>query len=228
MEVNPNSYWDKVCARTKNDMTRSNDTDKRRHCPPEWPVKLLRFFVKKEYVEEIEGDMEEIFQNNLQQRSITQRDHAWKCFGASPILLRNISQTPSEIPIAMLQNYFKIAWRNLIKKTAYSAINILGLALGIACCFLIFIFVQDELSYDNYHAKGDRIFRLIHGEKTLDASTGRPYPFWVWGNAPVGARLGHEFPEIDKSVLRKVRHTTECRRQNLSGRRSFLHGLHSL
>ena len=100
----------------------------------------------------------------------------------------------------MLENYFKIAWRNLIKKTAYSAINILGLALGIACCFLIFMFVQDELSYDNYHAKGDRIYRVIHGSKSVDSATGKSYPFWVWGNGPIGPVLSAEFPEIDKVV----------------------------
>ena len=100
----------------------------------------------------------------------------------------------------MLENYFKIAWRNLIKKKAYSVINIFGLALGIACCFLIFMFVQDELSYDNYHVKGDRIYRIIHGEKSVDSSTGRPYPFWVWNNAPIGPALSREFPEIDKVV----------------------------
>jgi putative ABC transport system permease protein len=184
-------------------MTTPNDPDKRQHHPPDWPVKLLRFFVKKEYVEEIEGDMEEIFQDSLRHRTPAKakRIYAWEMLQLlRPILLKNIKQTPTLIPVAMLQNYFKIAWRNLIKKTAYSAINILGLALGIACCFLIFIFVQDELSYDNYHANGDRIFRLIHGEKSVDASTGRPYPFWVWGNAPVGERLANEFPEVDKVV----------------------------
>ncbi len=100
----------------------------------------------------------------------------------------------------MLENYFKIAWRNLIKKKAYSVINIFGLALGIACCFLIFMFVQDELSFDNYHANGDRIYRVTHGSKSVDGSTGRPNPFWVWGNAPIAAALDNEFPEIDKVV----------------------------
>lgn len=101
----------------------------------------------------------------------------------------------------MLENYFKIAWRNLIKKTAYSVINIFGLALGIACCVLIFMFVQDELSFDNYHVNGDRIYRVIHGSKPVKDSTGvRSFPFWVWGNAPIGPALSNEFPEIDKVV----------------------------
>jgi putative ABC transport system permease protein len=102
----------------------------------------------------------------------------------------------------MFKNYLKIAWRNLLKKKVYSIINIVGLGVGMACCFLIFMFVQDELSFDSYHEKGDRIFRIIHGElpsknrtENMDAN-----PFWVWNNAPVGPALKSYFPEIDKVV----------------------------
>lgn len=101
----------------------------------------------------------------------------------------------------MFKNYFKVAWRNLVKKTAYSIINIFGLGLGIACCLLIFLYVQDELSYDNYHEKGDRIYRVTHGWKSSEKkgakADGR---HWVWGNAPIGPALKREFPEIEKVV----------------------------
>lgn len=102
----------------------------------------------------------------------------------------------------MLKNYITIAWRNLLKKKAYSFINIFGLGLGMTCCFLIFMYVQDELSFDTYHEKGDRIYRLTHGElpskdQTENAATD---PFWVWHNAPVGPALKSYFPEVDKVV----------------------------
>jgi len=101
----------------------------------------------------------------------------------------------------MFNNYFKIAWRNLIKKTAYSLINIFGLGLGIACCLLILIYVQDELSFDNYHKNGDRIYRVIHGRKSEgDSKSAHANTFWVWGNAPIGPAIGKEFPEIEKVV----------------------------
>ncbi|NUM79306.1 ABC transporter permease [bacterium] len=60
----------------------------------------------------------------------------------------------------MLQNYLKIAIRNLLKHKTYSAINILGLAVGMASCLIILLFVQYELSYDRYHAHADRIYRV--------------------------------------------------------------------
>jgi len=60
----------------------------------------------------------------------------------------------------MLLNYLKIAWRNLFKHKGYTFINIMGLAVGIAVCVLIFQFVSHELSYDTFHKKSDRIYRV--------------------------------------------------------------------
>jgi putative ABC transport system permease protein len=62
----------------------------------------------------------------------------------------------------MLKNYIKIAFRNLIRYRAYTFINIFGLAIGIICCLLILVYVQDELSYDRYHEKADQIYRIIN------------------------------------------------------------------
>ncbi|WP_339753604.1 ABC transporter permease [Algoriphagus aquimarinus] len=102
----------------------------------------------------------------------------------------------------MLKNYFKIAWRNLQKKKVYSFINIVGLGVGMACCVLIFMFVQDELSYDNYHEKGYRIYRVLHGEAAVDGveEGSSTEDFWVWGNAPIGPAMQLDFPEIEKVV----------------------------
>ncbi|WP_266204652.1 ABC transporter permease [Pontibacter kalidii] len=61
----------------------------------------------------------------------------------------------------MLQNYLKIAVRNLLRNKVYSAINIVGLAIGVASCILIYLFVQDELSYESHFSKSDRIVRLV-------------------------------------------------------------------
>jgi len=95
----------------------------------------------------------------------------------------------------MIFNYFKIAYRNLLKRKVYSFINIFGLGIGMACCLLIFMFVQDELSYDTYHEHRDKIYRIIHGSQNSDSSE-----FWVWENAAIGTGLRNEFPEIDKVV----------------------------
>ena len=71
----------------------------------------------------------------------------------------------------MLKNYFKIAARNLRKHTGFSIINISGLAIGLACCMLIAIYIKNELSYDRYHENADKIYRLTREFKSPDGST---------------------------------------------------------
>jgi putative ABC transport system permease protein len=74
--------------------------------------------------------------------------------------------------IAMLKNYVKIAVRNFMKHRLYSFINVFGLAIGLAACLMIYLWVQDELSYDRFHRNADRIYRVerlvnfrdIHGQ----------------------------------------------------------------
>jgi hypothetical protein len=61
----------------------------------------------------------------------------------------------------MIKNYFKIAWRNLVKSKGYSAINIGGLAVGMAVAMMIGLWVYDELSFDKYHKNYDRIAQVM-------------------------------------------------------------------
>ena len=65
---------------------------------------------------------------------------------------------------AMIKNYFKIAWRNLLKSKSFSAINITGLALGLTCSIFIFLWVKDEYSVDAFHKNGDRIYTVTSRE----------------------------------------------------------------
>jgi putative ABC transport system permease protein len=92
----------------------------------------------------------------------------------------------------MLRNYIKIAWRNLLKHKVFSIINVSGLAIGVAAFWLISLYVADEWSYDRYHAKADRVFRVAqHGEwnggKFNLAVTSPPY----------GPTLKNDYPEVE-------------------------------
>jgi len=95
----------------------------------------------------------------------------------------------------MLKNYFKIAFRNLWRKRTYSLINITGLAVGMACCFLIFLYVHFETSYDRFHQKGDRIYRLNCDEKT---PTGVIHQGFT--SSPMSIAAKQVFPEIQAVV----------------------------
>ena len=96
----------------------------------------------------------------------------------------------------MFKNYFKIALRNIRRHKTYSFINIIGLAIGMACCILILLYVQDELSYDSYHANADHIYRLVAqgkssgGEERRNAAIG----------APIAKIFSNALPEIRKAA----------------------------
>ncbi len=94
----------------------------------------------------------------------------------------------------MFKNYLKIAFRNLRKQKIYSFINIAGLAIGLACCFCCVIFVQHELSYDRFHQKAPRIYRLLFA---FAQNPDQPYAVTASGFAP---HLLNEFPEIEQAV----------------------------
>jgi putative ABC transport system permease protein len=95
----------------------------------------------------------------------------------------------------MLLNYLKIALRNLFRSRLYSSINILGLAIGLAACLMIFLWVRDELSYDRFHSQADNIFRVerkvdfrdIHGQAPITSG-------------PYGPSLVRDYPEVEGYV----------------------------
>jgi putative ABC transport system permease protein len=95
----------------------------------------------------------------------------------------------------MLASDLKIAWRSLRKNRTYSAISIFGLAFGLACCLLLLLWLRDELSYDRFHAKASRIYRIEHSD-FMDGSDIR----FAMTSAPLGPALRTEFPEIEKAV----------------------------
>ena len=95
----------------------------------------------------------------------------------------------------MIKNYFKIAWRNLLKNKIFSLINIAGLASGLACFILIALYVVDEMSYDKYNEKASRIYRVnsdivFGGNKMHMAVTADP----------MGAALKKDYPQVEEYV----------------------------
>jgi putative ABC transport system permease protein len=98
----------------------------------------------------------------------------------------------------MLKNYFKIAFRNLWRNKAFSAINIFGLAIGIATCLVILMYVQNELSYDRFNKKADQIVRVtffgnVQGEVMKEASV----------MPPVAKTLLADYPEVEEATRLK-------------------------
>jgi putative ABC transport system permease protein len=95
----------------------------------------------------------------------------------------------------MFRNYIKTAFRSLKKNKGFTAINVLGLALGLAVCLLIVFYVIDELSYDRYNVKADRIYRVNN-----DIKFGGTESSYAVSPAPMAAAMESEFPEVEHAV----------------------------
>jgi len=95
----------------------------------------------------------------------------------------------------MFKNYLKIAIRNIRKHKGYSFINIVGLAIGMACCILIILYIAHELSYDRFHENADRIYRM-----GIDAKMGGSPILAPLSNAPSPLVLKQDYPEVLDAV----------------------------
>ena len=95
----------------------------------------------------------------------------------------------------MWKNYLLIAWRTLERDKLFAALNIIGLAIGVVACMLIYIYVQDELSFDAHHRKADRIYRIQAHYKFGDTQDDFGItPF------PIMEALLKEYPDIESGV----------------------------
>ena len=95
----------------------------------------------------------------------------------------------------MFRNYWVVALRNLNRQKSFGALNILGLAIGLGTCILIALYIRDELSFDGWHTKGDRIYRVIRETRAGGQSDYLPFT----SGALAGA-LERDFPEVEKAV----------------------------
>lgn len=100
----------------------------------------------------------------------------------------------------MWKNYLKIARRNLLKHKSFSAINILGLSVGLACCILLLLFVQHEVSYDRHHENAEQIHRFVGGG-------------WAAVSPRIGPTLANDFPNLIEDAVRLYPLRTEQRIQ---------------
>ncbi|MFC1725709.1 ABC transporter permease [candidate division KSB1 bacterium] len=156
----------------------------------EW---FIRVFLKNDQNFEQLGDFDEIYCKIVKTQGV---------FRAVTWYLKQIIRL---IPIAlstnitwrftMILNYLKIAFRNMKRNKGYTFLNVSGLAVGMACCILIVLWVYDELSYDKFHANADRLYRVVQemtasGKVLHVAAT----------PAPLAAALKDEIPEILDAV----------------------------
>ena len=154
------------------------------------------------------ADLDELFEHRAKSLGLYQaRFRYWR--DALSILIRPaLREKPSynRSSTAMITNYLKVGYRNLTRHFGFSLINILGLAVGIAACGVILLYVQDELAFDRFHDKADQIYRVVEKRDSPDLGP-RHVPYTA---GPVAQQLAIDFPEVETGVrlLRMGRFTS--------------------
>ncbi|MFC2161667.1 ABC transporter permease, partial [Acidobacteriota bacterium] len=158
---------------------------------------ILLFFLNYNHPKTIMGDYQELYYFMWRGKG---RLYAWFWFwgqvlNAFPFYIKNAVYWGK----TMFSNYLKISLRNIRKHKAYSFINIAGLAIGMALCILIFLWVQDEVGFDRFHENGGQIYRLLstdHAGGESSQAAGVP--------SLLGPSLVEEYPEVVNYVRVQV------------------------
>jgi putative ABC transport system permease protein len=163
--------------------------------PPKWADNLLEWYCAPQFIEEIQGDLHEAFYRRCDKggrfRARLQfildvvRSFSIRTFDKS--ILQSINSS------AMFKNYLIIAFRNLLRKKAFSLVNILGLAISMAASVLILEYVRFERNYDRFHPFHDRIYRVV-----LERETPTVHHVVSATHPGVGPALKAEFPEVEE------------------------------
>ncbi|RFS16526.1 permease prefix domain 2-containing transporter [Emticicia sp. C21] len=169
--------------------------------PPRWADKLLEWFCAPHLLEEVQGDLHERFYKNVRVfgERLARREYiiGVLSFIRPFALKRNVQSSQSSIYLKiMISNYFKIAFRNFLKHKGYSAINLFGLATGMAVAILIGLWIYDEVTFNQSHENYARIGRVMqHQTVRGERSTRENNPI------PLGKELRSSFSGDFKYVV---------------------------
>ena len=168
-----------------------------KHQPSRFARQILRWFVNAEFVEEIEGDLDELFYERLS-------THGW--LKAQLCYFLDVLQTirpyqpkrkATKVGHEILNWIFlKLALRNLLKRKAYSAINIFGLSIGLVSFLLILEYVAFERSYDSFHENADQIYRVAFDWGETDHN-GKNSSVYASSVPAMGPAIAREIGEVD-------------------------------
>jgi ABC-type antimicrobial peptide transport system permease subunit len=132
--------------------------------PPKWARRLLAWYCKPHLLEEIEGDLHELFAERvaIEGEKAARQQYAWDVVRyLRPHTVRRQTREPfTPLHTDMLRNYFTISLRSLWRNRLYTALNVTGLAIGISACLVIYLIVHFELSFDSFHPDRERIYRV--------------------------------------------------------------------
>ena len=164
------------------------------HKPPKIGEWLLKLLARYDDNISLRGDFDEEFDAISRTKGYRQAWFWYWChlFASLPAFFKWSTYGS----FAMFKNYFKIALRNIRKHKGYSFINILGLAVGMASSMVIILFILDELSYDRFHEKADRIYRIVSRGKLTFSFNDNLKINYVYTPNVLAKTIRNDFPGV--------------------------------
>ena len=164
--------------------------------PPSWTLKVLDFILRPDYSDEIQGDLIEAYRWRAEEEGFAKARlfYCWEVLRSlRPTNLKSFYHL--SLNTMIFRNYLKIAYRTLLKNRSVSAINIFGLSSGVAAFIFIFLYAHQILTFDDFHARKDRIFMVYKARITPDG-TQETYDTWV----PMKERLLSTYQQVKASA----------------------------
>ena len=180
--------------------------------PPQWARKLLKWYCSYHLLEEIQGDLDEEFEHQVKQKGLrkARTDYALNVLGfIKPFAIKgkqNI-QPNTTLNMNIYRHYLVVAFRNLVRQKAFSFLNILGLALGISSCLVIYLWTENEKSIDNFHENGQSLYSVYHSLTSGgEVSGGYKTPNYIIAGRPKEERLS--FSDVLKENVPGIQYAT--------------------
>ncbi len=163
--------------------------------PPKWAIRFLRWFCRRDFIEEIEGDLVELYEKRAK-HSITNARMFFLWNVLRSLRLVNIKRISYiEKNTTMLRSYMKIGYRSITKDWKFSTLNLFGLSIGLAIFTIMLLMLNHELTFDKFHTKGDRIFHVIQEFHNSDG----PDPE-IFTSVKLSEALRNEFSYVENAV----------------------------
>ena len=166
------------------------------HDPPKRVLRLLRWFCDGSFHEEVEGDLYEMYQEEVELHGLKKARHqflftAFRYLNPYFLTKKDFIQN-IKYQLDMIGHYLKISSRHLLKQSFYTVINVAGFAVGLAACLLILLFIKNELGFDQHHSESERIYR-VYWEGKIGAMERKG----AVTATPLAETMLAEFPEVE-------------------------------
>ncbi|MEM9720996.1 MAG: ABC transporter permease [Bacteroidota bacterium] len=165
--------------------------------PSKYALKFLRWYCREDFLEEIEGDLLELFEHSfLESPKKASRNFTWGVITHfRPDYIKPFHPNLHLIHPAMIRHNLLISYRSFLRNKGSFLINLSGLSVGLAAVLFIFLWAQDELSVDKFHKNGDQLYQVMHNLEFASGTT-----TWEVTPLPLGKALLEEMPEVEEFV----------------------------